>query len=231
MLRIIYVLEKADEKPKRSNPNADPESRCSRTQRRREAECLTSKIAKKAARGCESKEEDLHCYLEHRFERPLVKYGCRGPFYSHAFTLLSATVVAAGFGSSAISAVNDSQTASEALRWIAIGLGVLISVFTAINQLWKPDLRSVGSYRAGNALRREGWDFVFGRGSYRSAEADQAFEAFLDRVKEIQMQVDAIDEVQAESISGPEDGKVKPIGETTKPEGSSASGWRAWLGR
>jgi hypothetical protein len=185
-----------------------------------EAECLRAKIARKAATDGKQDEEELLCYLKHRFEEPLVKYGRRGPLYGRAFTFLSITVVAAGFGSSAISVAQDNPT--EFLRWAVFGLGVLVSLFTAINQLWKPGLRSVGSYRAGNSLRREGWNFVFNRGPYRKAEGNEAFDLFIDQIGDIQSQVDAIDEVQAEVTGNPGD-----AGQEQAPKESS---WRRLLG-
>lgn len=195
--------------------------------RRSEADCLQKKIAKKAAEEAGREEKELCCYLHHRFEEPLVKYGRRGPLYGRAFTFLSVTVIAAGFGSSAISAAGQEPT--EFLRWAVFGLGVLVSLFTAINQLWKPGLRSVGSYRAGNSLRREGWDFVFNRGRYQLAKANQAFDLFVDQVREIQSQADAIDEVQAEIMSSPEEGGQRP--EETEEEASPGGPWWQRLGR
>lgn len=53
-------------------------------------------------------------------------------------------------------------------------------------------------------------DFVFDRGSYQSSKnIGEAFDLFLDKVKEIQTQVDAIDEVQAE-VTGSTNGAGKP---------------------
>lgn len=192
--------------------------------RRAEAKCLTAEITARAEGEGHSHEDGLRCFLEHRFETPLLRYGSRGPLYGRAFTFLSVAVVAAGFASSAISAADESP--SDELRWILIALGLIVSLFTAINQLWKPNLRSVGSYRAGNALRREGWDFVNARGRYQDEPptpqpaffsrlrpvegADgSGFDLFVDRIGEIQALVDAIDEVRAELGDGadrPDDG-------------------------
>lgn len=195
-----------------------------------EAECLREKIARKAATDGKREEKELDCYLQHRFEEPLVKYGRRGPLYGRAFTFLSITVVAAGFGSSAIS-VAQQDNPTEFLRWTVFGLGVLVSLFTAINQLWKPGLRSVGSYRAGNSLRREGWNFVFNRGPYRTAKANEAFDLFIDQIGEIQSQVDAIDEVQAEVTGSSGDAGHKPDSEADSGEESpKESSWRRLLG-
>lgn len=133
-------------------------------------------------------------------------------------------MVAAGFGSSAIS-VSQQDGTTGALRWTVFGLGVVISLFTAINQLWKPGMRSVSSYRAGNALRREGWDFVFDGGSYRAHKDDpnQAFDLFVDRVREIQAQVDSIDEVQAEVTGHLDDANQPPGGGPSKEKGEKRS--------
>lgn len=195
--------------------------------RQDEADCLQKKIAKKAAAEAGHEEKELCCYLHHRFEEPMIKYGRRGPLYGRAFTFLSVTVIAAGFGSSAISAVGQEPT--EFLRWLVFGLGVLVSLFTAINQLWKPDLRSVGSYRAGNSLRREGWDFVFNRGRYQLAKENAAFDLFVDQVREIQSQADAIDEVQVEVIGNPDEGGHQ-LEQSEKEGGPSSGGWRRLLG-
>lgn len=189
--------------------------------RQPEADCLTGQIAEKARAENAYPDVDLDCFLAHRFHEPLLKYGASGPLYGRAFTVLSVSVVAAGFASSAISA--NSSTAED-WRWVLIVLGLLVALFTAVNQLWKPGMRSVGNYRAGNALRREGWDYVFDRGRYE--ERKEGFHLFLDAIKEIQSQVDAIDEVQVEvgngTDSGPS-GTAKESRETGPPPGGAGN--------
>ena len=209
----------ADGKPK--TPKKTPKHWFDR-RRRTEADCLLDQVVKKAekrtgqsAAGAEpTPSTELRCFLEHRFKEPLLKYGFRGPAYGRAFTYLSVSVVAAGFASSAISA--DQDTAGK-LRWLLFGLGVLVALFTAINQLWKPGMRSVGSYRAGNALRREGWDFVLDSGRYRAVKdkPNEAFDLFVDQIREIQSQVDAIDEIQAEISSSSSNPDGQATGDST----------------
>lgn len=78
-------------------------------------------------------------------------------------------------------------------------------------------MRSVGSYRAGNALRREGWDFVLDSGRYRAVKdkPNEAFDLFVDQIREIQSQVDAIDEIQAEISSSSSNPDGQATGDST----------------
>ena len=105
----------------RDAPSAGPAVECGKNpatwlsrKRRHEASCLRAKVTEKAVTETNRNSEQLRCYLEHRFEAPLVKYGRRGPLYGRAFTCLSVVVIAAGFASSAIS-VSD-QDPGELLR-------------------------------------------------------------------------------------------------------------------
>lgn len=163
--------------------------------RREEVECLRRQIREKA-KAVVADEGRLDCFLAFRFEVPFLRHGKRGPLYGRAFTSLSVAAIAAGVASSAISANPDS---AESLRWLLFALGLVVAIVTSINQLWKPAQRSVGAYRAGNALRREGWDYVNGRGRFQGlTDERKAYDLLLDQIREIQAQVDSIDEVQAE---------------------------------
>lgn len=163
--------------------------------RREEAACLRLRIEEKASSVIRDANW-LDCFLTYRFEIPLRRHGWRGPWYGRAFTYLSVAAIAAGVASSAIS----SQGSDGSLRWVVFSLGLVVAIATAMNQLWKPAQRSVGAYRAGNALRREGWDYVNDRGRYRKVQGDRksAFDTLIDQIRDIQAQVDSIDEVQAE---------------------------------
>jgi hypothetical protein len=160
-----------------------------------EAACLRRQITTKALPLVKD-EKQLDCFLTFRFEAPFLRHSKRGPLYGRAFTYLSVAAIAAGVASSAISADPGS---AKSLRWLLFSLGLVVAITTSINQLWKPAQRSVGAYRAGNALRREGWDYVNERGRYQGMqEARKAYDLLLDQIREIQAQVDSIDEVQAE---------------------------------
>jgi hypothetical protein len=181
--------------------------------RREEATCLRKEIENRMGEN----NRDPDCFLTHRFERPLLRHRKWGAWYGRIFTSLSLAAIVAGTASSAIK-TNKDIVADQ--NWILIVLGLVVAITTAVNQLWKPGLRSVGSHRAGNALLREGWDFTKGRGRYQEAPGrkrafglgrgrpkeitnatwEKAFALFVDQVREIQAQVDAIDEVQAEAI-------------------------------
>lgn len=168
--------------------------------RRAEAEQLRKEISKKIRSSGDPALraigiERLDSFLFFRVEHPMFAHSWRGPSYGRAFTLLSVGAIAAGVASTAISAT---EGAAEDLRWVLFTLGLVVAVFTAINQLWKPSQRSVGAYRAANRLRRGSWDYVLGRGAYRGLSEQQAFERFLDEVAEIHARVEAIDELEPE---------------------------------
>jgi Protein of unknown function (DUF4231) len=187
--------------------------------RRAEATCLRREIEHRVGEADNDRQD---CFLVHRFEATLLRHRKWGPWYGRIFTGLSLLAIAAGAVSSALS--SDPETATDR-HWYIFALGLAVAITTAINQLWKPGMRSVASHRAGNALLREGWDFVKARGRYRDAEAarqtfgrgrgrhqhmavlerEKAFGLFVDQIREIQAQVDAIDEVQAEALSGDAD--------------------------
>jgi Protein of unknown function (DUF4231) len=132
-------------------------------------------------------------FVKYRFRRPL-SYSLRwSSWYGHAFTTLSVLAIAAGLGSSVLATAGKSDV-------IVAVLGIVVAVATAINRLWRPGLRGVVRHRTANALRREGWDFVCGRGNYDPLEDDEKRCAhFIDEVQRICASAELVDEQAVET--------------------------------
>jgi hypothetical protein len=147
-----------------------------------ESEALRTRIAEKlddiggsSALSMSGSNGAVTDFVEYRFVAPLEANAWGGPAYGRAFTAISVATIAAGLFSSSIAAVFDRPSAAA----IAI-LGLAVGVLTAINQLWKPAQRSGARYQAAYALRREGWDFVNGRGRYAQLDEDRQLGLFVD---------------------------------------------------
>jgi hypothetical protein len=132
-------------------------------------------------------------FVRFRFHRPLA-YSITWSFrYGYASSLLSVGVIAFGLASSALAAAGDSNDT------VIAAFGLVIAVVAAINRLWRPGLRAVARHQTANALRREGWAFVLGRGAYENLPDATARSEFQDAVERINAAVEAIDESQAET--------------------------------
>jgi hypothetical protein len=129
-------------------------------------------------------------WLRFRFTKPLEDDAAAGPDYSKAFNAISVLTIAAGLASSVIAGATV-----DTPRY-AIGLlGLVVGVLTAVNRIWNPAHRSVARYQAAYALRREGWDYVQGRGRYARLQPDMRLGAFIDEVGNIHRGVESIDEM------------------------------------
>jgi hypothetical protein len=110
-----------------------------------------------------------------------------------AFGVFSVLSIAGGVAVSTVSASGESQSG-----WV-IALGLIVAASTAINQITRTGQKSAVRYRAGNALRREGWDYVMGRGRYVNLSDPKAeFEAFYDAVWDIERPADLTVELESE---------------------------------
>jgi hypothetical protein len=164
-----------------------------------ESERLGEHVLEKAARISKSSQgsdpgsgasgQELEDWVKYRFQGPLIASAEAGPDYGKAFTALSVLTIAAGLASSVIASATGQPSK------VAIGaLGLAVGLLTAINRIWNPAQRSVARYQAAYALRREGWDFVNGRGRYGKLDADKRLGAFIDEVGRIHREVESLDE-------------------------------------
>jgi hypothetical protein len=64
--------------------------------------------------------DSCEAFIHYRFERPLLSYFWRGPWYGRAFTFFSVGVIVAGLASSGIAAWGDPSNRG---RWAILALG------------------------------------------------------------------------------------------------------------
>jgi Protein of unknown function (DUF4231) len=108
-----------------------------------------------------------------------------GSLHSFFYAMSNVIAVAGGSASAAIAATGGTNS----LAVLLIGLAVAASA--ALGQLFRFGERSRVRYRAGNQLRKEGWDYVVGRGRYLDAQNPaEAFGRFYDVFWEIEAPVD-----------------------------------------
>ena len=136
----------------------------------------------------DEKDRRFFGFVKYRFRRPFLhslKWSMR---YGFAVSALSLLAIGAGLASTTLAAVPGTND-------VAIGLlGLLVALTTAVNRVWRPGLRAVVGHRTANDLRREGWEFVCGRGKY--AEVDQAGRTalFIDSIERINASAEMVDE-------------------------------------
>jgi hypothetical protein len=98
-----------------------------------------------------------------------------------AHMLLNLLVVAGGFATSGIAAAAGSGHRGSTTSWIVFGIGLLLALFGAANQLFRPGYRATERTTIAFELREQGWAFAFAEGEY-SRDDDAAFTAFRQRV-------------------------------------------------
>lgn len=155
---------------------------------------LVQSSARAEPDGGASDAEVRRLFLEMRFEQRLRSYSRRGPMLGHFFTLLSIASILAGLGASGLAAAAEN---SETARWIIFGLGLLVGLCTAVNQILRPAQRSVSRYRAANALRHEAWVFL------NRPHADQDWPTFVKRVSSIVREAESVNELTPEAQAQP----------------------------
>jgi hypothetical protein len=133
-------------------------------------------------------------FVYHRFSSRIRWYARRYPYLVRVQTILALIVVAAGLGTSGITALDTGSGTWNGWPYVVIILGVVVGVFTGLSQIWKPGQKAL-SYCVGQLeLRQEGWDFVQKRGEYKaSAYPHDAFGLFAERVASIERQALAVD--------------------------------------
>ena len=153
---------------------------------------LAERIVAKA-RASADDQEALQDFVALRYERPLAISGRYGNIYNWLFTGLSVVGIAGGLAASALAADGGDTD------WIVVIIGIVVAVATTINQIVRPGQRSVARYQGANALRREGWDFVWDRGRYAEGDARARLSAFIDEVQRVNRAVESVDEETPEA--------------------------------
>jgi hypothetical protein len=129
--------------------------------------------------------EGARDFVQSRFKERMQRHLEVAPWQARAFLLLSVVSIAGGVAASTLGASGESSSG-----WV-VGLGLLIAAATAINQISKVGPHSATRFHVGNALRREGWDFVMDRGRYVGVTDVKArFAAFYDAVWAIERLAD-----------------------------------------
>jgi hypothetical protein len=134
-------------------------------------------------------------FVFHRFSSRIRWYAHRYPQLIRWHTVLALLVLAAGLGTSGITALNETRDESSTVWTVTvIVLGVLVGIFTGLSQIWKPGQKSSSYYVGQNDLRQEGWDFVQRRGRYKDKDyPDEAFELFVEAISLIERRALAVD--------------------------------------
>lgn len=160
-----------------------------------QAEELVSLIRRRlAAEGLATPEREQ--FVDSRFKDRMITHLVQAPKFMVWFHVLSVVAIV---GATAVSGLGGE------VGWLVTLLGVVIALATAINQAGRLGQRSAVRFTAGNALRKEGWDYVMGRGRYLNKEGAPAFALFYDAVWEIERPADAIVEAEPEQVTGARD--------------------------
>jgi hypothetical protein len=132
-------------------------------------------------------------FVKLQFGAPMRNYTRWGGWYGVGFTFLSLAALISGLASSGIAAGWNN---AHWERWSILVLGLVAAVAAVINQVWRPGQKSAGRTKGGNALRREAWEYLGGRGPYANVEdPEEAFRLFSDQVSKIVRAAEEIDEV------------------------------------
>jgi hypothetical protein len=130
-------------------------------------------------------------FIEHRFRSRLARYDSRSRRLGWSYEVFGVVVIAGGLITSGTIALGDPD--DSRVQVFLIGVGLLVGVLTAINQIVRPGARSVNYGRAAADLRQEGWDFLYKRGPYRAAESDpQRYEVLVDEISEIHQRAETL---------------------------------------
>jgi Protein of unknown function (DUF4231) len=128
---------------------------------------------------------EAETFVQSRFAERMKADLRTAPLHSFFYAASNLLAVAGGSASAAIAATSGAHS----LAVLLIGLAVATSA--ALSQLFRFGERSRVRYRAGNQLRKEGWDYVIGRGRYRETQDPvEAFGRFYDVFWEIEAPVD-----------------------------------------
>lgn len=140
-------------------------------------------------------------FVRYRFRLPFEQSRRSAPRYRQWFTLLSIVTAIGGLSTTITTLGGQVGTENPGYTLIQIVvaiLGALVVVVAALNQTWRPGERASAAGQAFNAYRREGWDFVNGRGRYeKCVESRKAWELFVDEISRVGRTVEAINESPA----------------------------------
>ncbi len=141
-------------------------------------------------------------WVEFRFCNPLIDSARAATRQTALVLWLSSATALLGVAASTFAVLGGDNKSSGLSVWtfIAAGCGVAVAGLTAITQIRRPGQRSVALYQHMHTLRREGWAFVSGRGSYGRG-GSRALDLFIEAVNRIQRGVESIDETAGDTAS------------------------------
>jgi hypothetical protein len=131
--------------------------------------------------------EAVRLFVTSRFQARMASHLTRAPWLGYAHTALGVTAIMAGVATSTLAA----GAGPDANSTLVVVLGLLVAGTTALNQIFKFAKRSAARFRAGNQLRQQAWDYIFGRGCYAEKSDKDAFFLFYSKIWAIEAPVDA----------------------------------------
>jgi LPXTG-motif cell wall-anchored protein len=158
---------------------------------RRRAEQSATKLTEYVLRRIPS-EEDRRAFVGQRYAERLTMHTYMAPRHSAIAMALTVIAVGGGAATSTLAATGDTES-----RWL-IALGLLIAFTGAVNQVGRFGQRAAARFQAGNALRKEGWDFALRQGRYARLDDETAFSTFYAMVWTIEQPADALAEAPPE---------------------------------
>jgi hypothetical protein len=154
---------------------------------RKEAMAQASELAGLVLQKVDSPEE-ARAFVDKRFRDRLATHMRMAPLHGLTASALNIVAITGGVAASSLAAAGEATSG-----WV-IGLGLLVAAASAVNQIGKFGQRAAVRFRAANALRQEGWDFVVGRGRYLTLSGEAAFGAFYDAIWQHERPAEAIAE-------------------------------------
>jgi cytochrome c biogenesis protein CcdA len=159
---------------------------------RKRAEQSATKLTKHVLRRIQA-DEDRRAFVGQRYAERLTMHTYMAPRHSAIAMTLTVIAVAGGAATSTLAATGNTDSG-----WL-IGLGLLIVLTGAVNQVGRFGQRAAARFQAGNALRREGWDFALSEGRYAGLDDEKAFSAFYAMVWTVEQPADALAEAPPEA--------------------------------
>lgn len=156
-----------------------------------------------ATGASEIRNSGLADWVEYRFCEPLIESARTAKSQGRLLLWLSSMTALLGVGASSFAVAGGGKSTLGPFTWVAAACGVLVAGIAAVTQIRKPGQRSVASYQLAHTLRREGWDFVSGRGIYRERAGSQALDLFVDEVSRIERTAELIEETPGDVIAKP----------------------------
>jgi hypothetical protein len=168
-----------------------------------EVETLSIHVSDKVKRTIEpvqpERVEALGGWLRCRFVAELELNARAAPRFGGAATAIGVIIIGAGLASTTIAGATDERWST----FVIGGLGILVGVLGAINQIWRPGARSVSRYHAAFGLRREGWDYLNDQARYEGLKPMEQLAIFIREVGRAHLVVEAVEETTLTSDPNP----------------------------